>query len=73
MGPGPHDLVGPEVFLLNYGYDDLYNKKCEGFMHGKCIYWSTDKIPLECKIYVCQNRSFSESELENIKKLTGRN
>jgi len=72
VGPGPYETIDHEVFLLNYGENDNYNKKCKALVDDKCIFWGTDKMPLDCRIYVCQVRSFSESELKNIAKITGR-
>jgi len=72
VGPGPHEAIDPGVFLLNYGENDNYNKKCSAFVDEKCSLWDKPEMPLECMIYVCQNRSFSKSELKDIRKLTGR-
>jgi len=72
VGPGPYELIEAEQFLLNYGENDNYNKKCIAFMHGKCTYWGKSRMPLDCKIYVCQVRSFSKLELNTIAALTGR-
>lgn len=71
-GPGPHEVIDHEIFLLNYGEHDNYNKKCNAFVDDKCIFWGTDDMPLTCAIYVCQSREFSESELNAIANLTGR-
>jgi len=72
VGPGPYKRIHPEVFLLNYGENDNYNKKCMWFRNEQCMVWGTDKMPLDCKIFVCSNRKFSEAELDNIRELTGR-
>ena len=32
VGPGPYELIDPEVFLLNFGEHDMYNKQCREFM-----------------------------------------
>jgi len=71
-GPGPYTLVDPEVFLLNYGEHENYNKKCRHFINDKCDLWGIPRMPLECRIYVCQSRSFSIDELDEIKSLSGR-
>ena len=72
VGPGPHEPIHHEVFLLNYGENDNYNKKCDQFIDGKCNLWGTDRMPVDCQIFVCSVRSFTESELEHIRKVTGR-
>ena len=72
VGPGPHKKVSPEVYLGNWGEYESYNTKCEAFVDGKCANWGTDKLPLECRVYVCTSRKFSEAELETIAHLTGR-
>lgn len=72
VGPGPYEVVPPETFLLNDGQFENFNKKCVYFHNELCLAWGTDKMPLECKTYVCGLRSFSIEELHNIKKLTGR-
>ena len=36
VGPGPYESIYHEVFLLNYGENDNYNKKCNQFVDGKC-------------------------------------
>jgi len=72
-GPGPYKTVDPEVWLLNFGEHNMYNKKCSEFINGKCNLWGSPRMPLECRVYVCSSRSFSIDELKEISNLTGRN
>ena len=72
VGPGPYKIVDPELFLENHGCHEAYNTQCDGLVDNKCKYWNTDKLPLECKTYVCSSKIFSDTELYNIAKLTGR-
>ena len=70
VGPGPYDIVSPEIFLYHFGEHDVYNKKCSAFVSGKCIRWGTDLLPYECRVYVCSSRSFTKDELKAIANKT---
>lgn len=72
VGPGPYKRIDPEVFLLNEGEYNNYNKMCTHFINDKCGLWGSPRMPLECRIYVCSSKSFSIDELTEIKNLTGR-
>ena len=63
IGPGPYEVKDKEDFLEDYEDSDNYNKKCEGFVDGKCKYWGTSDLPYQCRVFVCNVRSFSETEL----------
>jgi len=45
---------------------------CENFdlETERCKVWGVDEFPIECEIYVCSNRTFTEEEIEYIKKRT---
>lgn len=70
-GPGPHIPIPVETFLRNYATVWNYNKKC-GLLteEGKCDFHDDIAQPLECKSLVCQVRSFSPKELEQIHTVT---
>ena len=72
VGPGPYEKIDHEQFLLNYGENDNYNKMCRHFIDEKCSLWDKGETPLDCRIFVCYNRSFSEAELDHIRSITGR-
>ena len=71
-GPGPHELVTPQHYLINYGEFENYNKKCSAFMDEKCSLWGSPEMPLECRTFVCTFRSFTKPELSKIAELLGR-
>ena len=69
-GPGPFEELEPEDYLDNFGTTDSYNTKCSALdKDDKCELWGTSDFPLECRTYVCQNRSFSKEELDTLNKL----
>lgn len=64
-GPGPYKIVKPSKYLDDFGMSESYNTKCEGLTRsGKCKYWGTNKLPVECRSYVCTSRNFTKKELE---------
>jgi len=71
-GPGPYKKMPPEMFLANYGEFENYNVQCEAFVDEKCSLWGTPEMPLECRIFVCPTKTYTDLELNKIAKLTGR-
>ena len=49
---------------------DRYGYKCEWFNEdsGKCEVYLTNGYPIECAIFLCQNRIYSQQELKKIKE-----
>jgi len=67
IGPGPHKVLAPEEYLCGWSNPDGYNTKCEGLTKdGKCKYWGTNRLPIECRTHVCNNKIFTKAELEVI-------
>lgn len=70
-GPGPHVEVESEEYLENFGTAEAYNTKCVELTDcGKCNAWGTNSLPSACRVYVCQNREYSDDELETINHVT---
>ena len=66
-GPGPYRNVSPEEYLENFSTSEAYNTKCIGLTDdGKCNLWLTPDLPIECRNYICQTRSYSAEELKKI-------
>ena len=66
-GPGPYDALPPREYLDNFGDISAYNTKCMALSNeGGCNLWGTPQFPIECRVYVCQTRSFTKKELSDI-------
>lgn len=66
-GPGPHIPIPVITFLRSYGLVWNYNTKCEHLTEkGKCAVWGDDAPPAECRFFVCNIRSYTLKELEQI-------
>jgi len=66
-GPGPHQNVAPEDYLENFGDHASYNTKCIALTaEGACNLWGTSDLPMACRVYVCQSKSYTKLELEQI-------
>ena len=72
MGEGPYEPVTFHKWYYGSKPHERYNRVCENFDLDteKCKVWGTEEFPIECEIYVCSNRVFSEEELEYIRKRT---
>jgi hypothetical protein len=70
-GPGPYTKLSAQDYLEVFGETEGYNTRCENLSNsGKCRVWGTKDFPVECRIYVCQTRSYSAKEINAIKKIT---
>jgi hypothetical protein len=57
-------------FLEGYMTYDSINTRCENLTPKRtCKLWGTTKLPVECRVHVCHNRSFSKEEVERIKSV----
>ena len=66
-GPGPYAYVSPEEYIENFSLIEGYNTRCSALTEtGKCSLWGTKHLPQECRVYICQTRSFSKDELKVI-------
>ena len=74
FGPGPYKRLPPHEFLENYGSIDGYNTRCNKLTNsGKCKLWGTPVLPIECRIFVCQNKKFTKKELKSISDIVDAN
>jgi len=70
VGPGPYHSVRPEEYLEDFGEAAAYNTKCLALSNDNtCTLWGTPQFPHECRVYVCQNRSYTKEEIEDIDKV----
>lgn len=54
-------------FLEGYMTTDSVNTCCENLTpQHTCKLWGTPKLPVECRVHVCHNRSFSKDEVIRI-------
>lgn len=65
-GPGPYKKLAPEDYLENFGDIASYNTKCTALRNGQCTLWGTADLPVSCRIYVCQTKTYTAQELEII-------
>ena len=72
MGPGPYTKIPFDKWIFTLTPYKLYNHMCENYDETteKCKLWGTPELPIGCEIYICTNRTFTEEELEHIKKRT---
>jgi len=72
-GPGPHKNITPEDYLENFGDIASYNTKCMALTaEGACNLWGTPDLPMACRVYVCQSKSYSKEELIKIDEVFDR-
>ena len=70
LGPGPYkSLPFTEWFHGGKSYE-RYNYKCEYFCleTEACLIYNTPQYPVECAIFVCQNKIYTQQELNRIKE-----
>jgi hypothetical protein len=72
MGEGPFKPIPFKEWYYSMQTIDRYNHMCANYNPDTelCTVWGTDELPVECEIFVCNNRTFSEEELAEIKKKT---
>ena len=66
-GEGPWKKVSFKQWYNNSTTPDGYNTQCENFDQKSqlCTVWKTD-LPLECVVYVCGKRIYTDAELKSI-------
>lgn len=70
VGPGPYKTLPAKKFLENYCNLESYNTKCDGLMKNrKCRYWGTNKLPYECRVYICPVKRFTKKERDLIENI----
>lgn len=75
IGPGPYVVLRPSEFLEKFEMPENYNTVCKNFNleQEKCRVWGTYRLPIECRLYVCHLRSYTENELDEIKAIAHAN
>ena len=71
IGPGPYRIVSPREYVERFGDLPSYNTECAALdsKSERCTLWGTPEFPEECKTYICHVRSFSKSELSEIRRV----
>lgn len=75
VGPGPWTPKPFEIFYEEAPTYKGYNTMCEKWDKetGNCTVWDKpEELPFECKIFVCQNRTYTKEELSKIKGIVKR-
>lgn len=72
VGPGPWQAKPFDIFYHEAPTYKGYNTRCENWdpKSGNCSIWDSKDLPMECRIFVCQNRTYTKKELSKIKALT---